>query len=68
MKFISVVGFILCAHSLYMILKIIIYPKWYINGAIEAGIKPNMFIAILIKTIIALIGALIGFNFMWSCF
>jgi len=54
----------LCAHSLYIILNIIIYRDWYINGAIKAGIEPNVFFAIFVKVIIGLIGAAIGFYFM----
>ena len=64
MNLISIMGFILCAHSLYIILKIIIYRDWYINGAIKAGIEPNVFFAIFVKVIIGLIGAAIGFYFM----
>ena len=41
MSAISVIAFIIAAHSIAIVLLIVVNPNWYYTKAIAAGVTPN---------------------------
>ena len=64
MSLISMISFVVAAHSLIMVLIILVNPSWYESKAASSGVQPNIFAAITIKLILAAISFSIGYYFI----
>ncbi|WLQ14347.1 hypothetical protein O5O45_00130 [Hahella aquimaris] len=60
MSIISIIAFIVAAHSVIMILVLVVNPDWYVSKAISAGVTPNISAAITTKVIIAGVAFAVG--------
>lgn len=64
MSIISIIAFIVAAHSVFMIVKILLKPHLYEIEATFAGVTPSVTVAITTKVILACAAAGVGFYFM----
>jgi len=55
MSGISIVCFIISAHSILVAMYVLLDPEWYNNKAYRAGVVPNIKGAIISKLVMALI-------------
>jgi len=63
MTVISIIGLIVCVHSIFTAIRVLADPAWYYARAAAAGVQPNPGAAVATKLLMACVGGGVAWYF-----